>query len=927
MWIPKYQIMFQKVVDSWMDLMERTTDFNHPGYAQWVAAQNAVIAQQHGGPNATIMLDQYHPEILAMYNNAQANIHNHRFPIGNHLMVLMFLVASDLSEHQRKEITNNLTQKGIRMADYTWQNVTESFRDLLCSTKTGISDPNVRPMGVNTRGKGSGSRSNQRSFIIEEDGDYDDDEGWWVTDEDTGEEGFLSMSNDVFYAPLDDWGTEWETANVAGRFLKRRKNGKGRKGRRGPKGRGKFRSRKDRKGKAHVAEDGNEYNGDYSPEWNEDESYYGKGGKGKNRKGKKGNKGGGKFPYGKTSYEANGKGYTKSKSKGKSPKEGNANVAGSQSGPASDAGQPNATDGQTWNESSWNQSGDYYDEWYDGRTGKTWCTTNGDDWSLLSGSAVSFIVTELHSWKSEPKPTNEVYLAGIGRWQKIDCMKNATYVIIDSGCTRAMGSRARITAFVNECRRRGCRLRFEFKPCFTQFSFANSQSSKVYECLVIHFPTNPPCQTEIQILEEGNVPILLSLEQMRNLYMKFEHTPQVDYLTCAAFGMKNFPVPVSTTNHLIIDLADLKQSPELTQCTWLSNVVNWARSATEVNTSQANTVCQGMGITDTSTKHAAIGCEDSEESEVSHPVFNSTADDWMYPELDLPNGYGGSSSSSASPPQDDNSDGVPQRPVVTQGPPEVPISEDKSILPVRRRLRTKQQDPATEIALKRIHDKLGNENELYKLHLKHYHMKLDQFKKRTSHLKLPKEIYDLFEKVVKKCDTCSRLKDKPCRSKISGLRAEIFGDLIFVDHGEVKFNPSNDDSSAEMSYTFFIILDGATNLVSAYPVASTNEAEAREALREWMHHYQVKPKRIVADSMFMTDQWKRFYTTHDIQPISLGPYTPWPNRAEAAVRVFKKHVHQLVQDLKNDPIRKAASIRTLLREACWARKCFLHLWR
>ena len=118
-----------------------------------------------------------------------------------------------------------------------------------------------------------------------------------------------------------------------------------------------------------------------------------------------------------------------------------------------------------------------------------------------------------------------------------------------------------------------------------QFSFANSQSSPVYEKLVIHFHTNPPCRTEIQILEEGNVPILLSLEQMRNLYMKFEHTPQVDYLTCAAFGMKNFPVPISTTNHLIIDLAELKYSPQIVECTWLNENVQMMRSAEEVNTS------------------------------------------------------------------------------------------------------------------------------------------------------------------------------------------------------------------------------------------------------------------------------------------------------------------------------------------------------
>ena len=217
----------------------------------------------------------------------------------------------------------------------------------------------------------------------------------------------------------------------------------------------------------------------------------------------------------------------------------------------------------------------------------------------------------------------------------------------------------------------------------------------------------------------------------------------------------------------------------------------------------------------------------------------------MYPELqELPNGYGGSSGSRDSgvlPPEDDyeptdneaNTDEapLPQRPKVVEGPPDVPASDESPVIPISRRLRTKQQDPATEPALKRIHEKLRNENELYKLHLKHYHMKLDQFKKRTSQLKLPKDIYDLFEKVVKKCDACSKLRDKPCRSKISGLRAEVFGDLIFADNGEIKFNPSNEESGEEISYTFFIVLDGATNLISAYPVASTNENEAREALR------------------------------------------------------------------------------------------------
>ena len=36
------------------------------------------------------------------------------------------------------------------------------------------------------------------------------------------------------------------------------------------------------------------------------------------------------------------------------------------------------------------------------------------------------------------------------------------------------------------------------------------------------------------------------------------------------------------------------------------------------------------------------------------------------------------------------------------------------------------------------------------------------------------------------------------------------------------------------------------------------------------------------------------------------------------MKVFKKHVYQLIQDFITDPVRKAGSIRSLLREACWA---------
>ena len=82
-------------------------------------------------------------------------------------------------------------------------------------------------------------------------------------------------------------------------------------------------------------------------------------------------------------------------------------------------------------------------------------------------------------------------------------------------------------------------------------------------------------------------------------------------------------------------------------------------------------------------------------------------------------------------------------------------------------------------SLTRLHNRLNKELELYKLHIKHYHMNLNQFRKRTSQLALPDEIYEKYKKVCQGCSVCNRMKPAPSRSKISGIRAENFGDVIF----------------------------------------------------------------------------------------------------------------------------------------------------
>ena len=89
-------------------------------------------------------------------------------------------------------------------------------------------------------------------------------------------------------------------------------------------------------------------------------------------------------------------------------------------------------------------------------------------------------------------------------------------------------------------------------------------------------------------------------------------------------------------------------------------------------------------------------------------------------------------------------------------------------------------------ALRNIIYKLSDERNLRDLHLKHYHMSTAQFKKRTTHLDIPGHFYDLYQHVAKTCPFCNSIKPTPERSRVSGLRAEEFGDLIFLDHGSAK---------------------------------------------------------------------------------------------------------------------------------------------
>ena len=145
-------------------------------------------------------------------------------------------------------------------------------------------------------------------------------------------------------------------------------------------------------------------------------------------------------------------------------------------------------------------------------------------------------------------------------------------------------------------------------------------------------------------------------------------------------------------------------------------------------------------------------------------------------------------------------------------------------------------------ALRSIVNKSSGERNFRDRHLEHCHMSTAQFKKKTTHLDIPGKDYDLYQHVVKTCPFCKSTKPRPERSCVSGLRAEEFGVLIFLDHGSTK--------TGNKTFGFLIVLDGATSHLTAYPCESTSSSDVISKLHEWMDTFQMNPKAICADMAF-----------------------------------------------------------------------------
>ena len=145
----------------------------------------------------------------------------------------------------------------------------------------------------------------------------------------------------------------------------------------------------------------------------------------------------------------------------------------------------------------------------------------------------------------------------------IDLSREPTFVILDTGCTRSMGSRHAVNRLMQACSKQEPNLIwFKTVPCRSMFTFANGETSVITQRLVMYFARSngSSVSTTIDILDKGKVPILFSIQQMRNLEFELMHTAAGEFLTCQKFGLKNFPLSVSTSDHTILNVLDLARA-------------------------------------------------------------------------------------------------------------------------------------------------------------------------------------------------------------------------------------------------------------------------------------------------------------------------------------------------------------------------------
>ena len=498
-WIGKFTLLLKRLKNAWMDMWPISAMSQEQRETQYRADVDQL--NEDGRVRGLIALDPTSQATRDHWHQTQVANNERSFPYSDNLTTLMFIVASDLSEIQRERLTSTLSLRRMNIPAYTLEAVKTVFVELFCTPKSSMENPSLRATGHGA--------SMSRTFSVE---GYSEHEcGQWATEEVTGEQGYIDDERSCFWT-WDDNEYAWQSRPFKSRQMKSRK-GKG-KG----KGKGGFKG----KGISFLGEEQAQ-----DPEWQSQEDgawWY---------KGKRGKKGSSK---GKNRLSENCFRTYQSEKNASSDYSGHSGRGKERKGKGKDGAYPQSgfsaseAPSEERNSQSW-ESDDCYDD--------------SSDSSVVRGTPAWYGTGHAALMASVP----------------LNLANHPTHVVLDLCCSRSIGSRSATRRFQKHVLYYG--ITTEFCPCNKSFVFADSETGTSLERCIIHFPTTPPCSTRVDLLETGNMPILFSQYQMKNLGMTIELDPRWDKITCTAFGSYSSPAEYSTLGHIVLDLTCLAYQPKL----------------------------------------------------------------------------------------------------------------------------------------------------------------------------------------------------------------------------------------------------------------------------------------------------------------------------------------------------------------------------
>ena len=376
---------------------------------------------------------------------------------------------------------------------------------------------------------------------------------------------------------------------------------------------------------------------------------------------------------------------------------------------------------------------------------------------------------------------------------------------------------------------------------------------------------------KLDVHETGNVPIFLSLPQMKNLGMIVQLDPNGDKISCPAFDLYSSPAEYSTIGHIVLDLTSLAYHPKSRErfdhpkghLTFPKQKSAYPPDKRELDENDDD---KSFVRPD-----RAIVSEDEDDEPLVKPSSRTSSfkeKREFAAECSIPT----SLRRRKGPP-------VWRDPSATQ---EQDVSRNSRERSEEVSILSRNPDGET---IRNIINKLFDERKLRDLHLKHNHMFTAQCKKRTTHLDIPAKIYDFDKNVVQNMPMlwCNEAETwKITRERItSGEIWRCCFSIPWINKNWRHFLGS---------WSFWM------DRLQIWQQIHVRVFPHQKSFHEWMDTFRMNPKVICADMAFHHPRdMQPFYRMHNVKRLPTGPHTPWPNRAEMGVRLFKKFLFAVKQ--------------------------------